>query len=107
MKLTLDGTRQNLRTLIQAVLGASNSFAPYNCAYLSFFLPDIAANGGGTVSWGDSSLVLSTNVGEKGSMLPAQRIPIYEFDSNQGSLADMYVQSSAASMVLDVDYKMA
>lgn len=116
MKLTLanPAARQKLRDVILAAITAANAAItatdnrlPDNVAKLFLYLPDIAANAGNELAYGDSTLVESTGVGQEGRILPAQRFTIYDFETNQGSLHNVYVMGSGANMVLDVGWKVA
>jgi hypothetical protein len=109
MKLTLNGNLQNLHTLIATVLfpdatDRANARVPLNVSKLYIYMPDIAANAAQSVSWGDDTLAPATNVGEKGVILPGQRIPIYDFETNQGSLINTYLDATANNVVIDVEY---
>lgn len=105
MKLTLanPAARESLYTLIMAALG-STARPIDNVAKLHFYLPDISPNSGSSVVWGGAGLVKATGVDQNKEILPAQIIPIYDFETNQGSLHNIYVEGGVASMILDVDY---
>lgn len=104
MKLTLanPAARESLYTKIMAVLGATARPLD-NVAKLRFYLPDVAANAGNTVVWGGAGLVKSTGVDQTGEILPGQLINVYDFETNQGSIHNIFLEGGANSMVLDVD----